>query len=102
MRTTVSPLPSAVYWRRRAVVLGAVLLGIIVLFVSCSGDDKNDKRDPGAQSSQPGAPPPAAREPSFLDGARGGDGGPAQPPPDDAESPGIGGPNIGASGLPTL
>ena len=36
MRPTVGPLPSAVYWRRRAVVLGAVLLGIIVLFVSCS------------------------------------------------------------------
>ncbi len=92
-------------------MLGAVLLGIIVLFVSCSGDDKNDKRDPGAQSSQPVIPPPgtsasAGPEASFLDSAPGGDGGPAQPPPDEAESPGIdgpnGGPNGGASGLPTL
>ena len=47
MRATVGPLPSAVYWRRRAVVLGAVLLSIIVLFVSCSGNDKNDQRGKG-------------------------------------------------------
>ncbi|GAB3176943.1 hypothetical protein GCM10027259_21290 [Micromonospora palomenae] len=40
MRLTVGPLPSAVYWRRRAVVLGAGLLFLIVLLYSCnqSGD----------------------------------------------------------------
>ena len=37
MRLTVGPLPSAVYWRRRAVVLGALLLLVIVLVYSCSG-----------------------------------------------------------------
>ncbi|MCW2138685.1 adhesin [Actinoplanes cyaneus] len=42
MRATVGSLPSAVYWRRRAVVLGALLLVIIALFVACThGDDKN-------------------------------------------------------------
>jgi hypothetical protein len=36
MRLTVGPLPPTVYWRRRAVVLGAVLLFMIVLFYSCN------------------------------------------------------------------
>ncbi|XVU25129.1 adhesin [Actinoplanes sp. CA-054009] len=86
MRSTVGPLPSAVYWRRRAVVLGAVLLGIIVLFVSCSGND--DKDNPkGTSSSQLPTPAPASSpttEPSFLDGATGG--GPSLPDPGDVES----------------
>jgi hypothetical protein len=105
MRSTVGPLPSAVYWRRRAVVLGAVLLGIIVLFVSCSGDDKNDQRGQGTPTSQPAAPAPgsssAAPEPSFLDSAPGNNG-PANPPAGGDESPGIGGDEGNPSGLPTL
>jgi len=78
MRSTVGPLPPAVYWRRRAVVLGAVLLGIIVLFVSCSGNDKNDQRGKGASSSSSSSLPTpapaktsASPEPSFLDGVPG-------------------------------
>src|SRR5262245_61645109 len=91
MRTTVGPLPSAVYWRRRAVVLGAALLGIIVLFVSCSGDEKDDKR--GATTSSTGFPTPAPEtttpetEPSFLDGVPGAGNGPSLPAPGDLESP---------------
>ncbi|MFR9776644.1 hypothetical protein ACL02O_11380 [Micromonospora sp. MS34] len=41
MRLTVGPLPPAVYWRRRAVVLGAGLLFLIVLLYSCHGPDRN-------------------------------------------------------------
>jgi hypothetical protein len=57
-------------------VLGAVLLGIIVLFVSCSGNDKNDQRGKGAStaSSLPTPAPAkssASPEPSFLDGVPG-------------------------------
>src|SRR5262245_57141494 len=78
MRTTVGPLPPAVYWRRRAVVLGAALLGIIVLFVSCSGDDKDGQRGAGAPTSQYPTPAPETTspeaEPSFLDGVPGGNG----------------------------
>ncbi|MET3428342.1 hypothetical protein BJ973_007554 [Actinoplanes tereljensis] len=91
MRTTVGSLPPAVYWRRRAVVLGAVLLGIIVLFVSCSGDDKDDQRGKGASpSSQLPTPAPAnsaspTTEPSFLDGVPGGNG-PSLPALGDLES----------------
>jgi len=57
-------------------VLGAVLLGIIVLFVSCSGNDKNDQRGKGASSSSSLPTPAPAKtsaspEPSFLDGVPG-------------------------------
>ncbi|MGC5050333.1 hypothetical protein ACLQ2S_02585 [Micromonospora sp. DT48] len=59
MRLTVGPLPPTVYWRRRAVVLGAVLLFLIVLLYSCNGpnggnDASNDGRpDPGAATGTP-------------------------------------------------
>ena len=59
-------------------MLGAVLLGIIVLFVSCSGNDKNDQRGKGAASSTSLPTPAPAKtsasaspEPSFLDGVPG-------------------------------
>lgn len=89
MRTTVGPLPSAVYWRRRAVVLGALLLGIIVLFVSCTGGD-DDKKKPGTSASQLPTPAPAettspAPDESFLDGVPGGNN-PALPDPDQLQS----------------
>jgi len=49
MRLTVGPLPPAVYWRRRAVVLGAGLLFLIVLLYSCTGSDRNAKKASDAQ-----------------------------------------------------
>nr|MDT0662682.1 hypothetical protein [Micromonospora sp. DSM 115978] len=51
MRLTVGPLPPAVYWRRRAVVLGAALLFLIVLVYSCTG--------PGGSGADPGPSPTA-------------------------------------------
>ncbi|WP_127498669.1 adhesin [Actinoplanes solisilvae] len=94
MRTTVGPLPSAVYWRRRAVVLGAVLLGIIVLFVSCTGDDKKDPQGQNKNTSTSSqipatTPTSAAPTPSFADAKPGG-GNPSLPAPGDLEpqSPG--------------
>ncbi|WP_025617448.1 hypothetical protein [Salinispora cortesiana] len=64
MRLTVGPLPPAVYWRRRAVVLGAVFLFLIVVFYSswnsseepantnASGQEQS-AGDPGADSETP-------------------------------------------------
>jgi hypothetical protein len=105
MRTTVGPLPSAVYWRRRAVVLGAVLLGIIVLFVSCSGDDKKDPSGQGAASSQYPTPAPGnsspGPEPSFLDPAPGGNE-PSLPAPGDLQPQPSREDDATTSGLPTL
>ncbi|MEW2443490.1 hypothetical protein [Micromonospora marina] len=54
MRLTVGPLPPAVYWRRRAVVLGAGLLFLIVLLYSCTGSDRNTGA-PGTDPSPTGS-----------------------------------------------
>ncbi|WP_045744478.1 MULTISPECIES: hypothetical protein [Actinoplanes] len=85
MRATVGPLSASVYWRRRAVVLGAVLLGVIVLFVSCSGGDDKDSGTKNASTQYPTpAPASASPTPSFLDSAPGA--GPALPDPADLQS----------------
>jgi hypothetical protein len=98
MRTSVGPLPAAVYWRRRAVVLGALLVGVLVLFLSCSGEDKSDQRGTGAEKL-PGsgagvAAPTPEIEPSFEDAPPGG--GPALPDPSDV----LADPNGGVDGDP--
>ncbi|WP_030489979.1 hypothetical protein [Micromonospora chokoriensis] len=51
MRLTVGPLPPAVYWRRRAVVLGAGFLFLIVLLYSCSGSGRSGGQEPKAGGS---------------------------------------------------
>ena len=38
MRLTVGPLPPAVYWRRRVIVLVALLVGLLLLVYNCAGD----------------------------------------------------------------
>ncbi|MFG3598545.1 hypothetical protein [Micromonospora chersina] len=59
MRLTVGPLSPTVYWRRRAVVLGAVLLFVIVLLYSCSEPDRNTGGSAGGVSpSNTAAPGP--------------------------------------------
>ena len=66
-------------------VLGAVLLGVIILFVSCSGGDDGKKNGQGTAASQYPTPAPAKStpddEPSFVDGQPGG--GPSLPGPGD-------------------
>jgi hypothetical protein len=57
MRLTVGPLSPAVYWRRRAVVLGAVLLLLVVVLYSCNG-----------QSSEPGATGDGQPDPGVSTG----------------------------------
>lgn len=37
MRLTVGPLPAAVYWRRRLLVLGVLVLAVLVIVYSCTG-----------------------------------------------------------------
>jgi hypothetical protein len=86
------------------VVLGALLLAVIVLFVSCSiggGDDQNGKqRGQGAATSSPLPVPSTPDEtPSFSDARPGS--GPSLPAPNDIDSnqPSLG--DDGTSGLPT-
>ena len=87
MRATVGPLPPAVYWRRRAVVLGALLLGVLVLAFSCSGGGQVGPSGTDSQQTAsnvnralPQGTPNA--DPSFLDA--GPAKAPALPPPSDA------------------
>jgi len=59
MRLTVGPLPSAVYWRRRAVVLGAVLLLALAVSYTCSGP-KSQATSPQSSASPSVKPSPKA------------------------------------------
>jgi hypothetical protein len=53
MRLIVGPLPAAVYWRRRAIVLGVLLLALLMVTYACataggSGADPQDAQSPPA------------------------------------------------------
>ncbi|WP_405115787.1 hypothetical protein OG559_13910 [Micromonospora sp. NBC_01405] len=96
MRLTVGPLPSAVYWRRRAVVVGAGLLFLIVLLYSCNnagntGTTPQSKATPTPTAAPAAGDPSAAPDPSgsVLPSQTGTPGG-----PDDSGS------NAGSSGAP--
>lgn len=61
MRLTVGPLPAAVYWRRRLVVLTAIVVVALVMFYSCSGSG-------GAKGGTAGtSPTTAAAAPTATD-----------------------------------
>lgn len=64
MRLTVGPLPPAVYWRRRALVLGVLLVVIVLLAYSCgdSGGSNGKPRNAGATSAAPQGAGAAATE----------------------------------------
>jgi hypothetical protein len=57
MRLTVGPLPPAVYWRRRAVVLGALLIVVLALFYTFGG---TPKAPAGKQTTMDSTSPAAA------------------------------------------
>jgi hypothetical protein len=59
MRLTVGPLPPAVYWRRRAVVLGVGFLFLLVVLWSCSSEP--GKSGPTAGQTKPTTPPAGAQ-----------------------------------------
>ena len=88
-------------------MLGAVLLGIIVLFVSCSGEDEKDPQTKNAASQYP-TPAPAANggsaspDPSFLEDSPGvgqalPDPADLQPKPDEDDELPIPAPSLGAN-----
>lgn len=68
-------------------MLGAVLLGIIVLFVSCTGGDDDSKKSqsPTSASTQLPSSEPKLPEPSFVPGVPG-DNGPSLPAPGDLQT----------------
>lgn len=65
MKLTVGPLPTAVYWRRRAVLLGAMLIVATMLWVSCS--QVSTSAPPAAtKSPQPSTPVTASGSAAGL------------------------------------
>ncbi|MFI5905905.1 hypothetical protein [Dactylosporangium sp. NPDC051541] len=65
MKLTVGPLPSGVYWRRRAIVGGVLVAASLMLWASCSGTGGADQqRTPAAASA--GAPTSVEPEPSIT------------------------------------
>lgn len=62
MRLTVGPLPPAVYWRRRALVLGVVLLGLFLIAQACMASAPADRAsgEETATSAPPSAGPGTA------------------------------------------
>jgi hypothetical protein len=46
MNLTVGPLPPAVYWRRRAVVLGVLVVAVLLVVAMCGGT--GESKTPGA------------------------------------------------------
>jgi hypothetical protein len=60
MRWTVGPLPAAVYWRRRAIVLGALLFVMLLIVYACGGSKATNANSGGDPSSSLSAPPPSS------------------------------------------
>ena len=92
MNLTVGPLPPAVYWRRRALVLGAVLALVILLVSTCGGaNGAGSSGHPTAATSSPRSLSPAAATPSVqapIVGAPGGaSGAPSSAPTNAATAP---------------
>jgi hypothetical protein len=68
MKLTVGPLPSAVYWRRRAVIGGTLVVLLVTLIYSFSGGSAPSKAGrraaapPASQPASPSSPRPTTSE----------------------------------------
>lgn len=80
MRLTVGPLPPAVYWRRRALVLGAVLLVLFLVAQACLAAAADQDGQAAGEPSSSSTPSPAPPETS---------GPPTAGPTEDADPPGL-------------
>ncbi|WP_405676209.1 hypothetical protein OG292_15860 [Streptomyces sp. NBC_01511] len=95
MRNPVGPLPSSIYWRRRAVAatLIALLALLVVWVVTSGGDSGGKKRDDGANGESPApsiTPGPSGSGPAISEQPGGRD--------DTGETGGSGGGDQGGTG----
>jgi hypothetical protein len=67
MRLIVGPLPAAVYWRRRAIVLGVLLIALLMVTYACATAGGSGAGLSGTGSPSPSAP--AATVPNAGAGA---------------------------------
>jgi hypothetical protein len=93
MNLTVGPLPPAVYWRRRALVAGALLVLVLLVSYACGGSDgSNAAGQQPTGLSTTSAPDPSPSVLSPIIGAGPGSGSPSGT----ASAPAGGGPAGGA------
>jgi hypothetical protein len=64
MRLTVGPLPPAVYWRRRAIVLSAVLVALFLVAQACMSASASPDGGTGGGVRSSGPPSPVADQSS--------------------------------------
>ncbi|MFG2039003.1 hypothetical protein [Dactylosporangium sp. NPDC048998] len=62
MKLTVGPLPAGVYWRRRAIVGGVLVVASLMLWTSCGGSDPNNN----SLAASGGTPTSDAAEPTIT------------------------------------
>lgn len=90
MRLTVGPLPSAVYWRRRAIVLGALFIVLLVLFTTCRGGGGSGAAKTSASSTptaKASPTPDAEQSPTLPPSQAPTTEAPAAPPPTTTAAP---------------
>lgn len=84
MNLTVGPLPPAVYWRRRALVLGAVLALVLLVVAMCGGgsggSDPSAVKPAATSTSTSSSPSPRTSLQPPIVGAPGGSSSSAPPP----------------------
>ena len=68
MKLTVGPLPATVYWRRRAIVFGVLMVVVVLFWTSCSGaPSKSGARSnpAGSVTSKSPSPSPSVQTPTI-------------------------------------
>lgn len=68
--TPVGPLPTAVYWRRRLAVVGALAALLVITLYACGGSDEAKDGKPAADN-KPSTPAPLPIETGTPDGGAG-------------------------------
>lgn len=64
MRLIVGPLPAAIYWRRRAVLLGALLIAVLMIAYACSSAGGSDSTTQVSASTTASAGPAVSVAPT--------------------------------------
>lgn len=103
LRNPVGPLPSSIYWRRRAVLLSLLgVLALLVTWIVVSGDGGDGEHDNGANSKNPApstiAPGPSSSGPAISQAPGGRDESGGEDP--GSSSSGTGAEDDGANGDP--
>jgi hypothetical protein len=81
MNLTVGPLPPAVYWRRRVLVLGAVLVLVLFLVAMCGGSGRSNATGTKPTARVTSTSPSSAGTPSVQPPIVGAPGGASGAPP---------------------